>query len=262
MLAEVQTLKGRRFGNLVIAASARPAADRVAAAAHGGRAPPGEGRAGRRARRVRARRAGRDRRRRDAVAEARGIRLRALRRLSRVAAMPRPGVPMAPARPPGHTGKASRSRGEESLVSYIRGYDPETLREKIDPRQCKERLDEIGEQREPSGAARARVAAEGARTPRGRARAVGPGDRRAARDGGSRFQDGDGSGCHGQDIDRCRYIRQGIDGHRWMATARRKEARHVRRRLLPTRLLLSRSTVARRWPAGPPGDARTPPVPG
>jgi tetratricopeptide (TPR) repeat protein len=32
-------------------------------------------------------------------------------------------------------------------VSYIRGYDPETLREKVDPRQCKERLDEIGEHR-------------------------------------------------------------------------------------------------------------------
>ncbi|GAA1943715.1 tetratricopeptide repeat protein [Microbacterium deminutum] len=32
-------------------------------------------------------------------------------------------------------------------MSYIRGYDPETLREKVDPRQCRERLDEIGEQR-------------------------------------------------------------------------------------------------------------------
>jgi ATP/maltotriose-dependent transcriptional regulator MalT len=32
-------------------------------------------------------------------------------------------------------------------VSFIHGYDPETLREKIDPRQCKDRLDEIGEQR-------------------------------------------------------------------------------------------------------------------
>jgi tetratricopeptide (TPR) repeat protein len=32
-------------------------------------------------------------------------------------------------------------------VSYIRGYDPETLREQVDPRQCRERLDEIGEQR-------------------------------------------------------------------------------------------------------------------
>lgn len=32
-------------------------------------------------------------------------------------------------------------------MSYIHGYDPDTLREKIDPRQCKERLDEIGEQR-------------------------------------------------------------------------------------------------------------------
>jgi tetratricopeptide (TPR) repeat protein len=32
-------------------------------------------------------------------------------------------------------------------VSYIRGYDPETLREKVDPRQCKERIDYIGEQR-------------------------------------------------------------------------------------------------------------------
>ena len=32
-------------------------------------------------------------------------------------------------------------------MSYIHGYDPETLREQVDPRQCKERLDEIGEQR-------------------------------------------------------------------------------------------------------------------
>ena len=32
-------------------------------------------------------------------------------------------------------------------MSYIHGYDPDTLREQIDPRQCKERLDEIGEQR-------------------------------------------------------------------------------------------------------------------
>jgi tetratricopeptide (TPR) repeat protein len=32
-------------------------------------------------------------------------------------------------------------------VSFIHGYDPDTLRERIDPRQCKDRLDEIGEQR-------------------------------------------------------------------------------------------------------------------
>ncbi|HWI31415.1 MAG TPA: hypothetical protein VNT50_07975 [Microbacterium sp.] len=32
-------------------------------------------------------------------------------------------------------------------MSYIHGYDPETLRESIDARQCTERLDEIGEQR-------------------------------------------------------------------------------------------------------------------
>lgn len=32
-------------------------------------------------------------------------------------------------------------------MSYIHGYDPETLREKIDERQCKARLEEIGEQR-------------------------------------------------------------------------------------------------------------------
>ena len=32
-------------------------------------------------------------------------------------------------------------------MSYIHGYDPQTLREKIDARQCKDRLDEIGEQR-------------------------------------------------------------------------------------------------------------------
>lgn len=32
-------------------------------------------------------------------------------------------------------------------MSYIQGYDPDTLREKVDPRQCKDRLNEIGEQR-------------------------------------------------------------------------------------------------------------------
>lgn len=32
-------------------------------------------------------------------------------------------------------------------MSFIHGYDPDTLREQIDPRQCRERLDEIGEQR-------------------------------------------------------------------------------------------------------------------
>lgn len=32
-------------------------------------------------------------------------------------------------------------------MSYIKGYDPETLREQVDTLRCKERLDEIGEQR-------------------------------------------------------------------------------------------------------------------
>ncbi len=32
-------------------------------------------------------------------------------------------------------------------MSYIRGYDPDTLREIVDARECKDRLDEIGEQR-------------------------------------------------------------------------------------------------------------------
>lgn len=32
-------------------------------------------------------------------------------------------------------------------MSYIRGYDPETLREQVDVRHCQDRLDEIGEQR-------------------------------------------------------------------------------------------------------------------
>ncbi len=32
-------------------------------------------------------------------------------------------------------------------MSFIKGYDPETLREIIDPHQCAERLSEIGEQR-------------------------------------------------------------------------------------------------------------------
>ena len=32
-------------------------------------------------------------------------------------------------------------------MSYIKGYDPETLREIVDARECRDRLDEIGEQR-------------------------------------------------------------------------------------------------------------------
>jgi tetratricopeptide (TPR) repeat protein len=32
-------------------------------------------------------------------------------------------------------------------VSYIKGFDPETLREVVDVTECRERLDEIGEQR-------------------------------------------------------------------------------------------------------------------
>ena len=32
-------------------------------------------------------------------------------------------------------------------MSYIRGYDPDTLREQVDARRCTERLEEIGEQR-------------------------------------------------------------------------------------------------------------------
>ncbi|KRA25613.1 hypothetical protein ASD65_15215 [Microbacterium sp. Root61] len=32
-------------------------------------------------------------------------------------------------------------------MSYIRGYDPDTLREVVDAHECKDRLDEIGEQR-------------------------------------------------------------------------------------------------------------------
>ena len=32
-------------------------------------------------------------------------------------------------------------------MSYIHGYDPDTLREQVDLRACKDRLDEIGEQR-------------------------------------------------------------------------------------------------------------------
>ena len=32
-------------------------------------------------------------------------------------------------------------------MSYIQGYDPDTLREIVDPRHCSERLEEIGEQR-------------------------------------------------------------------------------------------------------------------
>ncbi len=32
-------------------------------------------------------------------------------------------------------------------MSYIKGYDPDTLREIVDPLECRARLDEIGEQR-------------------------------------------------------------------------------------------------------------------
>lgn len=32
-------------------------------------------------------------------------------------------------------------------MSYIDGYDPDTLRERVDPRRCKERLEELGDQR-------------------------------------------------------------------------------------------------------------------
>lgn len=32
-------------------------------------------------------------------------------------------------------------------MSYIKGYDPDTLREIVDVQECRERLDEIGEQR-------------------------------------------------------------------------------------------------------------------
>lgn len=32
-------------------------------------------------------------------------------------------------------------------MSYILGYDPDTLREKVDPRRCKDRLGELGDQR-------------------------------------------------------------------------------------------------------------------
>ena len=32
-------------------------------------------------------------------------------------------------------------------MSYISGYDPDTLRERVNPSECRERLDEIGEQR-------------------------------------------------------------------------------------------------------------------
>ena len=32
-------------------------------------------------------------------------------------------------------------------MSFIHGYDPDTLREIVDPAQCKERLAELGDQR-------------------------------------------------------------------------------------------------------------------
>ena len=76
VLAEVQVLKGRRFGNLVIAASRSPLPSEWLPRAHGRRPPPCQGRAGRGARGVRARRACGDGCRFHAVAAARGIRLR------------------------------------------------------------------------------------------------------------------------------------------------------------------------------------------
>lgn len=53
------------------------------------------------------------------------------------------------------SGRARRSRGRldartpgrTSTLSYIQGYDPDTLREIVDARQCTARLGEIGEQR-------------------------------------------------------------------------------------------------------------------
>jgi len=38
-------------------------------------------------------------------------------------------------------------RRKEQAVSYIKGYDPQTLREVVDARQCKDRLSELGDQR-------------------------------------------------------------------------------------------------------------------
>src|SRR5689334_23111149 len=46
-----------------------------------------------------------------------------------------------------HTGGGVFECVEGVAMSYIKGYDPDTLREKVDPHQCRERLDEIGEQR-------------------------------------------------------------------------------------------------------------------
>nr|WP_197978692.1 MULTISPECIES: tetratricopeptide repeat protein [unclassified Microbacterium] len=47
--------------------------------------------------------------------------------------------------PATQTGTPARPRG--ATVSYIHGYDPDTLREVTDSRECAERLGEIGSQR-------------------------------------------------------------------------------------------------------------------
>ncbi len=79
VLAEVQVLKGRRFGNLVVARLERPAADRVAAPPHGRRVPhPAKVAHGAELDEFTRARAG-DGRRCHPVTPARGIRLRPLR---------------------------------------------------------------------------------------------------------------------------------------------------------------------------------------
>ena len=56
----------------------------------------------------------------------------------------------------GHTGgvRLTQARSHDDPhdegglpVTYIKGYDPQTLREMVDPRECQERLDELGDQR-------------------------------------------------------------------------------------------------------------------
>lgn len=61
--------------------------------------------------------------------------------------MPQTGVARPVRRDPEAHWKGDPAARRESDVSYIRGFDPDTLREQVDARQCKERLDEIGEQR-------------------------------------------------------------------------------------------------------------------
>ncbi len=135
VLAEVQTLKGRRFGNLVVAASASPLpVDWL----------PGSWP------RVRIRR----RSRTDASStiscatrDPRRTRTRCPRRARspRSSSAESSARRAAPARASPSGKMSAMQRGAD--VTYIKGYDPSTLREIVDAHECAERLEQIGAQR-------------------------------------------------------------------------------------------------------------------